>query len=93
MTDAGGEEYDNNNGEPMSANGLIANGGNRAEGGGEGGGSGGRGGGLLRSFSRYNGLLYQYNMRRKCPPSHLRWPSGPTSIKTRPHIVFFCISE
>ncbi len=49
---------------------------------------------MLSSFSRYNSLLYQYNMRRKCPLSHLRWPSGPTSIKTRDPIWgYFCISD
>ncbi len=50
---------------------------------------------MLSSFLLpYNGLLYRYNMRRKFPLRHLRWPSGPTSIKTRPHMgLFFVISD
>ena len=34
-------------------------------------------------------LVVPVNMRKKCPLSHLRWPSKPTSIKTRPWLGSF----
>ena len=30
-----------------------------------------------------------YKMTGKCPLSHLRWPSGPSANKTRPHLGLF----